>query len=166
MRPNSRSDFSIMSIPTSNGPVELQRLADQVSQIAQKISHLGSRIVDTDSIEKSDLDITMLRRMVAARRARGSFFPEGLFADPAWDILLDLLIARLTHVRVSVSTVCVASNVPQTTALRWIKTLEAEGLVVRRADRHDGRRFHLELTLEAEHALQLYFGSIGFDFAL
>ena len=166
MRPNSSRDFSIVSTPARNGPIELQRLADQVSDIAQKISNLGGRIIESGSIEKSTLEVATLRRMLAARRARGSFFSEGLFADPAWDILLDLLIARLTHVRVSVSNVCVASNVPQTTALRWIKTLEAEGLVVRGADQHDGRRYYLELTPEAVRAMQLYFGSIGLDFVL
>jgi hypothetical protein len=36
-----------------------------------------------------------LREVIKTRRMRDHYFDPGLFADPAWDILLDLLAARL-----------------------------------------------------------------------
>lgn len=162
MRPNSKQNFSTISVPNS-GPGEIQRLADQVSDIAQKLSSLGIMSVGREGTERSPLDTNTLRRMLNARRARNAHFPEGLFADPAWDILLDLLVAKMMQARVSVSSVCLASNVPQTTALRWIKTLEVEGLIERRADQFDGRRYFLEITPLAQRSLEQYFASIGLD---
>jgi hypothetical protein len=44
---------------------------------------------------------------------REQFFGPDLFADPAWDILLDLYAARLEQQRVAVSSLCIAAAVPQ-----------------------------------------------------
>jgi DNA-binding MarR family transcriptional regulator len=70
----------------------------------------------------------------------------GLFADPAWDMLLDLFAARLEERSVSVSSLCVAAAVPSTTALRWINILELKGHVRKRADPKDRRRIYVEIT--------------------
>lgn len=58
-----------------------------------------------------------LRKIIRARRARDDVFGKDLFADPAWDILLDLAIARAENKQVSVTSLCIASGVPATTAL-------------------------------------------------
>ena len=64
-------------------------------------------------------------------------------------------------VRVPVSILCIAAAVPATTALRWLKTLVQEGIFVRRADPHDGRRVFVELAPEASRALRRYFAEVG-----
>ena len=56
---------------------------------------------------------------------------------------------------------CIAAAVPATTALRWLKTLVQEGLFVRRADPHDGRRVFVELAPDASFALRRYFAEVG-----
>ena len=99
--------------------------------------------------------------MIRARRLRSRFFPEHLFADPAWDMMLDLLQAEIAQLRVPVSSLCIAAAVPATTALRWLKTLVQEGLFVRRADPHDGRRVFVELAPNTSEALRCYFSEIG-----
>ncbi|MDZ4380808.1 MAG: winged helix DNA-binding protein [Parvibaculum sp.] len=86
------------------------------------------------------------RRLIDFCTARQSFFPDGLFSDPAWDMLLDLTHARLSGKRVSVSSLCIASRVPATTALRRISDLVSEGLAARVRDEADGRRVFVELT--------------------
>lgn len=73
-------------------------------------------------------------------------FPEELFSDPAWDILLELYALHLEQQRTSISSVCVASSVPASTALRWIGKLEQDGFVVRTADPVDARRSWLALS--------------------
>ncbi|MET3723462.1 MarR family transcriptional regulator [Sphingomonas trueperi] len=62
-------------------------------------------------------------------------------------MLIDLFLARERGRSISVSSLCIASNVPQTTALRWIGTLEAEGLIYRTNDPEDRRRAYLALTM-------------------
>ncbi|MCB2078548.1 MAG: MarR family transcriptional regulator, partial [Novosphingobium sp.] len=65
-------------------------------------------------------DPRLVRRIIRQRQLRTRFFDGDLFADPAWDMLLDLTAARAEHARVSVTSLCIASGVPPTTALRWI----------------------------------------------
>ena len=84
-----------------------------------------------------------------------------MFADPAWDMLLDLLQAEIAQHRVPVSSLCIAAAVPATTALRWIKTMTDAGLFKRRADPHDGRRVFVELSSIASDAMHRYFGEVG-----
>jgi DNA-binding MarR family transcriptional regulator len=101
-----------------------------------------------------------VRRMLRQRRMREQYFPADLFADPAWDMLLDLYAARLERQPVSVSSLCIAAAVPATTALRWIKTMTDAGLFVREADPHDGRRIFIALAEGACDALARYFEAL------
>jgi len=102
-----------------------------------------------------------VRTVIRARRLRARFFSEELFADPAWDMLLDLLQAEISHLRVPVSSLCIAAAVPATTALRWLKTMVNQGIFVRRADPHDGRRVFVELSPDASSALRRYFAEVA-----
>lgn len=117
--------------------------------------------VPLQPVEKAAPAITsaQVRDLLRARRIRADFLPGDLFADPAWDMMLDLLAARLDHERVSVSSLCIAAAVPPTTALRWIRTLTDKGLVERQADPHDGRRVFIALAQEAADALTRWFGA-------
>ncbi|MFX7938349.1 winged helix DNA-binding protein, partial [Acinetobacter baumannii] len=72
-----------------------------------------------------------------------------LFFDPCWDILLDLYIAHRKNRQISISSACMAANVPTSTALRWITTLERRGLVLSEKDAKDSRRRLVRLTLTA-----------------
>ncbi|MGQ3102168.1 MAG: winged helix DNA-binding protein [Sphingopyxis solisilvae] len=101
-----------------------------------------------------------VRRMLRQRRMREQYFPADLFADPAWDMLLDLYAARLERQPVSVSSLCIAAAVPATTALRWIKTMTDAGLFVRDADPHDGRRIFIALAEGAHDAMARYFEAL------
>lgn len=102
-----------------------------------------------------------VRKVIRARRLRANYFPEDLFADPAWDMMLDLLQAEIAQLRVPVSSLCIAAAVPATTALRWLKTLVAQQLFVRRSDPHDARRVFVELAPETSKALRRYFNEVG-----
>jgi len=88
------------------------------------------------------------RRLYLERRRREKHFGSdgGLFAEPAWDILLDLFIAYEEGKSQSTSMTCIGACVPQTTGLRWIALLEREGLVHSWPDQRDGRYRMLGLT--------------------
>jgi hypothetical protein len=113
--------------------------------------------VSLGSPSLSDVSATQVRELIKARRARDHHFPLGLFADPAWDILLGVFVAHLTQQRISVSGVCEHAAVPSTTALRWICTLEQGGWLIRREDPRDARRTWIELSAKAISAMQSYF---------
>lgn len=106
---------------------------------------------------------TLVRKIIAARRLRARFFDAELFADPAWDMLLDLTAARVEHARVSVTSLCIASGVPPTTALRWIGQMTEAGLFERVEDDTDRRRAFIRLTDKAADAMARYFAQLGKD---
>ncbi len=102
-----------------------------------------------------------VRAVIRQRRLRDELFDPELFADPAWDMLLDLYAAKLDRARVSVSSLCIAAAVPATTALRWIKTLTESGLFERIADQHDARRIFVTLSDGATAAMHRYFARLS-----
>lgn len=104
--------------------------------------------------------IQQIRSIVRMRRMREQFFPADLFADPAWDMLLDLYGAALERKPVSVSSLCIAAAVPATTALRWIRTMTEAGLLIRTADPLDGRRVFIALGEPARAGMDAYFAAI------
>ncbi len=101
-----------------------------------------------------------IRETIKLRRMRDNHFDADLFADPAWDILLDLLAARLENSSVSVSSLCIAAAVPATTALRWITGMTENGLLLRRMDPKDARRVFIELSDDVAEKLMTYFSDI------
>lgn len=106
-------------------------------------------------------DPRLVRRIIRQRQLRARFFDGDLFADPAWDMLLDLAAARAEHTRVSVTSLCIASGVPPTTALRWISQMVEAGLFQRVEDEIDRRRAFVALTDRAADAMARYFAELG-----
>ena len=149
--------------------VRLRQLSDEVSRIAATLARLSvgpatpaaNRNEPVAKGEVPAVSIETVRQVIRARRLRARFFDEELFADPAWDMLLDLLQAEIAQHRVPVSSLRIAAAVPATTALRWIKTMTDAGLFKRKADPHDGRRVFIELSREASEAMRRYFGEVG-----
>ena len=150
--------------------VRLRQLSDEMGRIAATLARLSSspdesgpsalKLIEPVK-EVPPLSVDIVRSVIRARRLRSRFFAEDLFADPAWDMLLDLLQAELAQHRVPVSSLCIAAAVPATTALRWIKSMTDSGLLVRRADPHDGRRIFVELSPQASEAMRRYFADIS-----
>ncbi|MBD2842434.1 MarR family transcriptional regulator [Erythrobacter rubeus] len=110
-------------------------------------------------------DPRMVRQMLAARQARARFFDGELFADPAWDMLLDLTAAHAEHQRVSVTSLCIAAGVPATTALRWVKQMVESGIFERIADRSDKRRAFIALSERSVEAMARYFAEVEMPLA-
>lgn len=90
------------------------------------------------------------------RSRRDRYFPKTLFGEPAWDLLLELYFRKCNDERVTVSNACVASGVPQSTALRWIDILIDMGLAVREADVEDRRKIWLVMTEYGWKQMQHY----------
>lgn len=165
----------------------LLRLTEQVSQIAAKVDRLsapegglgagdasafrfagGAEAADEEGSARLVRaarpplpDPRLVRQVIRQRQLRARFLDGDLFADPAWDILLDLTAARAERARVSVTSLCIAAGVPPTTALRWIGQMTDAGLLQRVEDENDRRRAFIALTDKAADAIARYFAEIG-----
>ncbi|WP_066726650.1 hypothetical protein [Sphingomonas pituitosa] len=153
--------------------LRMRRFQEEVARIADSLTRLtrnelpdrsaGIRSeafafrTETESVET---DASEIRRVIRARRMRAEFFEGDLFADPAWDMLLDLYAAELEHRQISVSSLCIAAAVPPTTALRWIGTLNEAGLFDRKADPNDRRRAYIALSDAARRGMERYIGAV------
>ncbi|MXO64858.1 winged helix DNA-binding protein [Altericroceibacterium endophyticum] len=101
--------------------------------------------------------VGIIQWLIFQRSERNRFFSADIFRDPAWDILLDLTLAEIKQQQISISSACLAAQVPPTTALRHIEELEKLGLIERENDPTDKRRRHIKLTNEALRAMANYF---------
>lgn len=94
------------------------------------------------------------RHIRQARESRHSFLPAALFGEPAWEMLLDLLISKQEGRPVALNSACIASGAPTTTAMRWVKFLQRAGLVEEQPDPKDRRRKFLVLTSLGERKVR------------
>lgn len=122
---------------TSATAQHIAALSADARRIAEALEHLAK---NADADPGIQISAALVRRLIRLRRDRDRHFPAEIFADPAWDMLLDLMAARMEGIDVPVSSLCVAAAVPTTTALRWIRALSEAGLLERRIDMADARR--------------------------
>lgn len=154
----------------------LQQLSEEVGRIARTLAMLSKEVMGERSSEaflndraqgyhaeqpiQEAVSAAVIRSVIRGRRLRDRFFHAELFADPAWDMLLDLMAARIDRINVAVSSLCIAASVPPTTALRWIRTMTDNGLFLRRADPADGRRVFIALSDTAAAGMNGYFAAL------
>jgi hypothetical protein len=158
----------VTAYPKEIDSEKLLRLSEEVTRIAGSLAKLSigagthqSAAQVQSGIERArEVSLDTVKWVIAMRRNRGRYLTNDLFADPAWDMLLDLLQAELAQQRVPVSSLCIAAGVPATTALRWISNMVEQGLLVRRPDKVDGRRVFVELASEVSVALRRYFADV------
>lgn len=96
-----------------------------------------------------------------SRGLRPTTLAPSMFGEPTWDLLLDLYVREKTGSRSSVTSACIGSRVPHTTALRHITALSKAGWVVRIPDEGDKRRFWLALSPTALKKLDAHFDSLA-----
>lgn len=156
-----------------NEAERLRRLNEEVARIAEVLTRLTRRedtrpggVADRESDYRGPpatvrVAPAEVRKAIRARRLRDPLFAEGLFEDPAWDMLLDLYAAELEEAQVSVSSLCIAAAVPATTALRWIGRMTDGGLLERTPDPFDRRRAYMILTRPAREKMDGYFALLA-----
>ncbi len=95
----------------------------------------------------------LLRRL---QEARNSLFGNVAPPDPAWEMLTELMLSTLTGEQVAVTSLCLASKAPLTTALRRLDDLIEAGLITRRRDPTDRRRFYVDLSESGLQKMRRY----------
>lgn len=125
-------------------------IARQVADMAQGLAALADKLVGQPQPAPSDVAeadcVAFLESHFRIRRLRARHLPGLSLGEPAWDMLLDLSVAHYWRRETSVTSLCIAADVPSTTALRWISGMTKEGLIVRRACQRDGRRSFLAIS--------------------
>jgi DNA-binding MarR family transcriptional regulator len=81
-----------------------------------------------------------------SRSLRSDLFSDDVVGEAPWNMLLALYIAHGRGYRLKVSDLCYESQVPATTALRWIEHLVNQGWAQRRPNMLDARSFLVEIT--------------------
>lgn len=131
-----------MSTPRSPAAItaDMRRLVDELEGRRQAAE---TKLAEAAAIVSRNATAALI---IQARKVRYKYFTSHMFGEPAWDMLLDLYMAQGQGKAVSISSACIASAAPATTALRWITFIEKEGLIFRQGDVNDNRRSFLELS--------------------
>jgi DNA-binding MarR family transcriptional regulator len=140
--------------------VDLPNAEEAFGDLERLMRRLASTGAGTSVLGPPDL-VAKARALYRERIRRNAVFGTEHFGEPAWDVLLDLYVSRAEDRQVSVSSACIASNVPPTTALRWLVKLEAAKLIVRHSDERDQRRSFLTLSAEAISMMETYLRDVA-----
>jgi CheY-like chemotaxis protein len=132
----------------------------QLARLVSALDQAGERERNPQNAPAEAEISATLRAIIASRSMRNRFFEGRLFADPAWDILLDLTRAKFEGQQVSVSSVCIAASVPMSTALRWVRQMTDAGLLHRWIDPNDCRRALIALTDATAQHMRNYLTSV------
>ena len=87
-------------------------------------------------------------RLLQINRSRATVVGTELFADPAWNMMLDLFVRGVDGCSTTVTSACIGADAPSTTALRHLAILVERGLVERRPSPDDHRMHDVRLTSE------------------
>jgi CheY-like chemotaxis protein/DNA-binding MarR family transcriptional regulator len=150
----------------SPGARELQQIADTAKALAEDMR----RTLENDSGKRDrapagqptnparpeDASLRTLKLLQKLQEARSSIFGEAVMPEPAWEMLAELMRARLAGQHLSVTSLALSSKSPMTTALRRIEDLIQGGLAARMPDPADRRRTYVELTPEGMARMQLF----------
>lgn len=113
-------------------------IANRLAAIADEISALPLAILtDQDRAGSRHLG-AFARILLRERDLRAAELPGGMLGEPVWEMLLDLFAAQEEGKFVTISSACIASGVPATTALRHINAMENAGLLIRVASSGTG----------------------------
>lgn len=183
-KPISQADLRralqrVQGLPEATGPRRV--LLDRMSTLSTELQRLAHLIdepgaASATSLPKSEpepatappppsaerdpigtVQLTSLIRDLLRREMKRRAIGGGeLFGDPTWAMLLDLLLAKIEGRRVSVSSACIASGAPMSTALRLVRRLVDEGVLRRLPDEQDRRRHFLAINPKFEQPLMDY----------
>lgn len=147
-----------------------ESLDDKLSTLTGEIRLLGSLLqndaghaaaVDVPTSTRTNPDAALLRKLIRAESTRAMAIGGKALGDPAWNILLDLILASLEDRKVAVSSACIVAGVATTTALRLITRMVDDGVLIRVPDENDGRRHFLAIEPTVERALKSYIGDLA-----
>lgn len=135
-------------------------LVDRLSLLSGDLQRLASLITPEQEGRArspgraSEVTPELVRKQIKIEARRRDLAGGSLFGDSAWCMLLDLLLAKMEGQMLSVSSACIGSGAPMSTAMRLVRRFVETGLVHKVPDENDRRRDFLVLDDEM-YALML-----------
>lgn len=157
---DSRAEISKTVTLTERDARDAARLIRLLADPAMVANLLPDLLPIPAGTKDRDTLLSRARIVLSARRLRERFFNKDMFGEPAWDILLMLYASEQTSGRLTMSRLAEWVDAPLTTVLRWVKTLEEEGLVERQPHPTDRRTTFIVLLEKGRTALDSYLGMI------
>lgn len=97
--------------------------------------------------------ILVARSLLRLSKRRLQEFGLTHLDDPSWHTLLDLFVNDYDGRKISVSSACLASMSPPTTALRHLAKMNDNGDIERFHDSNDQRRIHVAISAKAKERM-------------
>ena len=149
---------------------DLESTADEMLALANRLKSLAEGLteVSVESARPNEHSVSGLTELsdeivlkavlahIACRKHRARHFGSAVVGEPAWDMLLELFVSRAQGKRLSTSSLCLASGVPQSTALRVISLLQADGLLQRQQAPDDRRLTVVSITPHGYRKVRAY----------
>jgi CheY-like chemotaxis protein/DNA-binding MarR family transcriptional regulator len=149
----------------SAGSRELMQIADTAKALAEDMR----RTIEQDTSRRAapggvprqssrpeETSLRTLNLLQKLQEARTGIFGEAVMPEPAWEMLAELMRARMAGQHLSVTSLALSSRSPMTSALRRIEDLIQGGLAARMPDPVDRRRTYVELTPEGMARMQTF----------
>lgn len=108
--------------------------------------HPAAAAPHPDRMDERSRACAWAEHLYAERRGRDAQFPDGLFGEPAWDLLLAMFIARDRNQAMILCKAYKAAGVSDTTGRRLLDRMEKEGLITRRRAPRSRKMRIVELT--------------------
>ena len=140
---------------------ELQRRRQNWEELAARVTEMEagapSDKMPAPVLEFGEAKLAAIATSIYnARRRRLELFDPALFGEPAWDMLLNLFIAKARGEVLSTAALCSVGGVPHATGLRRIDHLEAKGLIERSRDPADARVTQIQITPKGYRLMRQY----------
>jgi hypothetical protein len=137
--------------------------ATQLTALARDIELDVEAHSPATRLEPSDAVLVELARQIYQARRDRAILPDwsDLFGEPAWDMLLYLLIAAHEQRQVTATNACAAAGAPTSTALRWLHTMQKREIIVWETDPGDQRRSFVRISAAAFADLNRYLRHIA-----
>lgn len=98
--------------------------------------------------------VRLAEAILDMRTMRDVVFGPEWFADPAWDLLLEVYVAQQRDRTTQLQAMCIAARVPRSTGDRIVNRLVAAGLLLKTTDSSRKRGVRLHLSADAERKME------------
>lgn len=104
--------------------------------------------------------LALCEALIAKRRILGRHAAGQLFTSPAWDMLIDLYVAKSRHMSISISSLAYSAEIPLSTGARLVQKLEKQLLFERNSESKDRRLSLIEISHKGENLIQSVFDAM------
>ena len=137
----------------ASAPAEDRELAGRFLAWAEQLA--ADRPTGTHLLEEERGDLVLgLATVIKVIRHRRDLTYGGInFGDPAWQVMLDLLVHEMEGHKVSVDGLARSGALPVATVVDCVQTLSDLGLAAAMPEKFDGRRLWVSLSHRARTTL-------------